>query len=114
MDLANEFDDYIEVPDAKPKRNKKAALPRTSEGEVPSLPRIIIRITGYRVSPLDPDNFAGSCKDVIDGLKHAGLIFGDEWDKIKFESDQRKVRHFRQEKTVVELIYPEEEEVTNE
>lgn len=109
MDLENEFDDNITLPDTKPKRDKKAAFPSTSEGEAPSVRRIVIRITGYRVNPLDPDNFAGSCKDIIDGLKHAGLIYGDEWDKIKFEPDQRRVPHFRQEKTVVEIIYPEEE-----
>lgn len=68
--------------------------------------RIVIRVTGYRVNPLDPDNFAGSCKDIIDGLKHAGLIHGDEWDKIKFEPDQRKVKHYAEERTEVEIVYP--------
>lgn len=91
---------------AKPKRNKKGALDKAGKGEASRLPRITLRITGFRVNPLDPDNFAGSLKDCIDGLRHAGLIHGDEWDKIKFEPDQVKVAHYKDEKTEIEIIYP--------
>lgn len=108
MDFSDELEAYTPLPHPKPKRNKKAALQAASEGEAPSVGRITVRITGYRVNPLDPDNFAGSCKDIIDGLTHAGLIYGDGWNQIKFESDQRKVPKFRFERTEVEIIYPEE------
>lgn len=78
----------------------------SSEGEERGVPRIIVRVTGFRVNTLDPDNFAGSCKDLIDGLRHAGLLYGDEFDKLKFESDQKKVSHYWQERTEMEIIYP--------
>lgn len=106
MDSPDETISKTEVPYTKPKRHKKAALDEAGEGETRSLSRIIIRITGFRVNPLDPDNFAGSCKDIIDGLKHAGLLHDDSWDKVKFEPDQRKVSNYSKERTEVEIIYP--------
>lgn len=104
------FEIGTQVQNPKPKRNKKAAFQGPDQGKAPSLPRITIRITGFRVQPLDPDNFSGSCKDLIDGLRHAGLIFGDEWDKIIYIPDQRKVAHKIDERTEVEIIYPDPSE----
>lgn len=90
----------------KPKRDKAPALDTTNAGEKRSFPRITVRFTGYRVRPLDPDNFAGGCKDLLDSLRHASLIFGDEPWWIKFETTQEKVAHRTQEKTVIEIEYP--------
>ena len=70
--------------------------------------RVVVRFTGYRVKPLDPDNFAGSVKDLLDGLRHASLIKGDEWWRIKLETDQVKVAHFTDECTHIEIEYPDE------
>lgn len=107
----NDTNNHGPTPHSVLKSNEEAALDRASKGEVRRIPRTVVRITGFRVNPLDPDNFAGSCKDLIDGLRHAGLLHGDEWDKIKFEPDQEQVAHYCEEKTEIEIIYPETEEI---
>ena len=87
----------------QPKRHKApalgAAVPRGTE----SIPRTTVRFTGYRVRPLDPDNFAGGIKDLLDGLRHAQLIHGDEAWRIKLETEQVKVAHFEDECTLIEI-----------
>lgn len=97
-----------QISNTKPKRNKTAALDGAIQGEAESLRRTRIRFTGYRVRPLDPDNFAGGCKDLLDGLRHAALIPGDEPWKIIYETEQVKVKKFEQEKTVIEIYSLEE------
>lgn len=95
---------------AKPQPNEKAALGVVAEGKEAGVSgvgsRVKIRITGYRVKPLDPDNFAGSTKDAIDALRCSGLIEGDEWWRITLETEQEKVHSYKEEKTVIEVIYP--------
>ena len=68
--------------------------------------RIRVRFVGRRVRPLDPDNFAGSVKDALDGLRHVGLIDGDEPWRIVLETEQEKVRHREEEETVIIITYP--------
>jgi hypothetical protein len=62
-----------------------------------------VRFTGFRVKPLDPDNFAASCKDLLDGLRHARLLPSDDPWTITFETIQEKVSHYKQECTIIEL-----------
>lgn len=88
---------------AKPERHKAPALERAGSGEATSVRRTVVRFIGYRVRPLDPDNFAGGCKDLLDGLRHAQLISGDEPWRIVFETEQRKVSTFKEERTVIEI-----------
>ena len=92
------------VPDAKPERHEAPALERAAQGAKESVSRVIVRFVGYRVHPLDPDNFAGSVKDLLDGLRHAGIILGDEPWRIKLETEQEKVAHFADERTVIEIL----------
>jgi len=99
----NETNDRGQIPNPKPKRHKKAALGAAVSGETEGVPRVTVRFIGYRVRPLDPDNFAGSIKDLLDGLRHAELIPGDEPWKIRLETEQVKVRSKSQEKTVIEV-----------
>lgn len=94
------------LPDAEPQRDKEAALGGTVQRKAQGMGRVIVCFTGYRVRPLDPDNFAGSVKDLLDGLRHAQLIPGDEPWRIKLETEQEKVRSFKEERTEIELIYP--------
>jgi hypothetical protein len=101
----NEDKTHRLVPDPKPERHKKAALDAADAGEKGSVSRVEIRFTGYRVRPLDPDNFAGSVKDLLDGVRHAGLIHGDEPWKIILKTEQVKVRSKKQERTEIEIIY---------
>jgi len=94
------------LPDAKPQRDKAPTLGRAVKGKAQGVGRIIVRFTAFRVRPLDPDNFAGGTKDLIDGLRHSQLIPGDEPWRIKLETEQEKVRSFKEERTEIELIYP--------
>jgi hypothetical protein len=88
---------------AKPKRHKTPALGGAIPREAKSTPRIVVGFIGYRVRPLDPDNFAGSVKDLLDGLRHAQIIPGDEPWKIRFQTEQVKVNHYKEEKTVIQV-----------
>ena len=95
-----------EVSHAEPERDEAPALGRAAQGKEESLPRVTVRFIGYRVRPLDPDNFAGSCKDLLDGLRHASLLAGDEPWRINYETSQVRVAHYAQEKTEIEITYP--------
>lgn len=90
----------------KSQRHQAPALGSATKGEKEGIRRTIIRFIGYRVRCLDPDNFAGGCKDLLDGLRHAGLIEGDEPWRIIFETEQQKVAHFYEERTEIILTYP--------
>lgn len=96
-------DPHPQVPNPKPQRHQATALERADARETASLRRIRVRFTGYRVRPLDPDNFAGSVKDCLDGLRHAALIPGDEPWRITLETEQVCVRSYNQERTVIEI-----------
>ena len=87
----------------EPQRDSSPALDRLAEGKETGLRRIAVSFTGYRVNPLDPDNFAGSVKDLLDGLRKAGLIHGDEWKRIRLRTEQVQVRHYRDERTLIEI-----------
>lgn len=102
----NETKTRTQVQNSKPERDKTPALGRTVQGEEKSDGRTIVRFTGYRVRPLDPDNFAGSIKDCLDGLRHAQIILGDEPWRIILETEQVKVRSYKEEKTVIEVDIP--------
>jgi len=84
-------------------RDKTPPLVAAIQRETKSLPRTTVRFIGFRCHPLDPDNFAGGCKDLLDGLRHASLIPGDEPWRINFETRQQKVARRSQEKTVIEI-----------
>lgn len=92
--------------DTKPERHKTPALVKAVPRETTSLPQTRVRITGYRIRPLDPDNFAGGTKDCIDGLRHSGLLHGDDPASLVLETQQVKVSKRREQKTVVEIFYP--------
>lgn len=100
------------LPDAKPERDETPALGGTVQGKAEGVHRATVRFTGYRVRPLDPDNFAGSIKDLLDGLRHANLISGDEAWRIKLETQQVRVSHRHEEATVIE-IFPDYENTPN-
>jgi hypothetical protein len=105
QDYAN-FEAHRAVSHAKSKHNQTPALDRTVQGKAEGFPRAKVRFTGYRVRPLDPDNFAGSVKDLLDGLRHSKLIHGDEPWRIILETEQVKVAHFADERTEIEVTYP--------
>lgn len=92
-----------EVSSTEPERNQTPALGSAVQRKTKGVPRFVVRFIGFRVRPLDPDNFAGGCKDLLDGLRHAQLISGDEPWKIIFQTTQEKVNSYKKEKTVIEI-----------
>jgi hypothetical protein len=94
------------LPNTVPECNTPPALAQPRKRKAKSVARTRVRFTGYRVRPLDPDNFAGSVKDLLDGLRHAHLIEGDEPWRIDFETAQKKVKSFKEEKTVIDIETP--------
>lgn len=87
----------------KPEPDKKDALEPTVQGKAESLRRAGVRFTLFRVRPLDPDNAAASCKDLLDGLVRAKILPDDAIWQIEFSVTQEKVCSYKQEKTVIEL-----------
>lgn len=89
------------------KRQPRPPLAASIQREAEGFQRTVVRFTGFYVQPLDPDNFAGSIKDLLDGLRHAGLIPGDEWWQIRLETDQVKVATKKEERTEIVIVTPE-------
>ena len=87
-----------------PERHQAPALGTAVSGETQGDERITVRFIGYRVRPLDPDNFAGSVKDLLDGLRHANLISGDEPWRIILETEQVKVSSYKEERTEIQIV----------
>lgn len=104
--LLNETKPDRPLPNPKPKRDQAPALGSTVPGKAKSHVRTIVRFVGYRVRPLDPDNFAGGVKDLLDGLRHARIISGDEPWEIILQTEQVKVSTFKEERTEIEIELP--------
>ena len=103
---ANETHNRSEIPNSEPECHQTPALDSANAGKEKGFPRIIVRFIGYRVRPLDPDNFAGGCKDLLDALRHSKLIPGDEPWRIIFETAQEKVKTYAEECTKIEIEIP--------
>lgn len=85
---------------------KRPALEQVLPDQETNLQRPLVRITGYRVRLLDVDAFPGSCKAIIDGLRACNLIPGDSPKEIRLQTDQFQVRHYCEERTELEIIWP--------
>lgn len=96
----------VELRDSEPKPHDPPALVRAVKGKEEGLGRVVVCFKGYRVRPLDPDNFAAGCKGLLDGLRHAHLIRGDEPWRIIFQTEQERVSRFSQERTEITIDYP--------
>jgi hypothetical protein len=85
------------------------ALGSESEGKASGARRPIVGFTLFRVNLLDWEAKYGSVKDLLDGLRFAGLIRGDREDQIDPQSYVRqvKVAHRCEEKTVIEITLAE-------
>lgn len=95
-----------EIPNAEPQRHQAPALGEAATRAAQGMERACVRFVGRRVKPLDPDNFAASVKDLLDGLRHAGVIAGDEPWRIKLECEQEKVAHYSEEETIIVVSSP--------
>lgn len=76
----------------------------TGKTEAQDSGRVHIRFVSVRKRLLDPDNL--SCKWTLDALRYAGIIQGDEPDKITLETTQRKAEKGEEEKTIIEITIP--------
>jgi hypothetical protein len=56
--------------------------------------------------PSTPTTFAGGCKGLLDGLRHAHLIKGDESWRIIFQTERERVQTFGEERTEITIDYP--------
>lgn len=89
----------------QPQCNQAPTLDPPVPGKTKSVPRPVVRFVGYRRKLLDPENFSAGVKDLLDGLRHAGLIRGDGYEDIVLETDQWKVKTKAEERTEIEIIY---------
>jgi hypothetical protein len=96
-----------QIQGAKPECDPSPALGQEAQGQARGDDRIILRYTGFRCRPLDPDNFAGGTKATTDCLRELGLLRGDEPWRIRLETEQVKVAHRVDERTEIEIIYPD-------
>jgi hypothetical protein len=94
------------LPHAKPQPYQAPALEPPTQGAAPGLGKVVVRFVGRRTHLLDPDNYAASVKDLLDGLSHAQLIPGDSPEQIVLITEQEKVRHLKDEMTIIEVEYP--------
>jgi hypothetical protein len=56
-----------------------------------------------RVQLLDVDAKYSSVKDLLDGLQHAGCIYGDKEGEVVLIVNQKKVSHYDEEQTIIEI-----------
>ena len=101
--LARRSAPRIKLPAAEPERAQANALDQTVQGKTEGVRRPAVRFTLYRLRLLDRDNYAGSAKDLLDGLRHAALIPGDSEAEIDLEVEQVKVAHRSEQKTVISI-----------
>lgn len=104
--VSNDNQTNVGLQGSEPERNQASALGVAISREEKGTDRVIVRFTGFRCRPLDPDNFAAGVKDSLDALRYAHLIDGDEPWRITLQTEQVKVAHRNQEKTIIELEYP--------
>jgi hypothetical protein len=76
----------------------------THEGEEGGAGRVHLRIVSTRKRLLDPDNL--SVKWLIDCLRYARIIQGDEPDKITLQVEQRKCAKGESEATQIFITLP--------
>jgi hypothetical protein len=71
------------------------------EGMEPLAVGARVSIVGYRVRPIDPDNFTAGCKGLIDGIVRSRLIKGDDWESLQIQCSQKKVSNLSREGTEI-------------
>jgi len=93
------------LPSAEPERPQANALDAAVPGKTEGVRRPAIRFTLHRFCLLDRDNYAGSAKDLLDGLRHAALIPGDSEAEIDLQIEQVRIPRWEKAKTVIEIIW---------
>jgi hypothetical protein len=104
---ANETKTQSVLPNPKPKHNKAPALGPAVPGKEESVGRITLRYRHCRVRLLDYENFAGSTKDLTDGLCRCGLLPGDDPSRVTIITEQEKLDSGSREYIDVEIEWPD-------
>jgi len=73
------------------------------KGEAPGARCPVVVFTLCRVNLLDVDAKYASVKDLLDGLQHAGIISGDKEGEVLLLVNQKKVSHYKEEQTIIEV-----------
>lgn len=103
----NESQSHDHRPDSsiKPKQAKVGALVKEPQGIKEGEDRAHVRFTLRRHRLLDPDNAYASVKDLLDGVRDAGLILDDSEKRITLTVNQEKISKDRREETTIEIEY---------
>lgn len=90
--------------------HKRPALEPVSPVETGGGGRVVVRFTRFCCQPLDPDNFVGSTKALLDCLRQAWpeIIADDGPEFIELQHAQIRVRTRKEEGTRVEVFRPAE------
>lgn len=73
--------------------------------------KVFIKITSYRKSFLDKDNFIGGLKPLIDAIKELKLIYDDSEEFLNLEAEQRIEKKKKSNRT--EIIISPDRKVRN-
>lgn len=87
--------------DAKPERIRFQSLAEVSGSQGSGGPSFVVRIERRSRRLLDPDNFTGGCKPLIDQLRAADIIPEDDPETIQVHFIQTKVSSAKEEGTQV-------------
>ncbi len=96
------------VSNAKPESDEEKPLVIAVSRKTKGVRRIRVLFTLYRVHLLDDDGAQASIKDLLDGLRHASLLPDDDPGTIELTTCQEKVKSFSEERTEVDIFWPEE------
>jgi hypothetical protein len=94
-----EINDYRESPNSIPEQAFRNEPVGQTEGKTGHTGRRSVRITSFRVRPVDPDNLCP--KYFIDALRYAGAIPDDRQEDIELTTRQKKVKNYAEERTVI-------------
>jgi len=101
----NENKSRPQVPNPKPPQ-RPDALASHCQREAQGTECPVVRFTLRRVQLLDVDAKYASIKDLLDGLRHAGLIRGDKEGEVDLKVEQERVDSYTLEETLIEIDLP--------
>lgn len=101
----NDRNDRPPIRAPKHQQTEVGALEQGTQGKPDRKDRAHVRITIRRRRLLDPDNAYASVKDLLDGIRDAGLILDDSEERITLEVNQEKAGKGEDEGTRIEIDY---------
>ena len=93
-------------PDPKPAKNKPKRRKRVPSKAKPVC-RTVAIVTVRTVRSRDYDGLGAASKHYLDGLRHIGMFEDDSPEHLEVLAVAERVRHFREEETIIELFQVE-------